>query len=1003
MAKCYSGNTIAKGLKVFQDNYQQTGDFIESSNVAVEHLNKQGVDISYDEFFRYAEQHFRAVIGKSKNFFNAHEENITKVMNAITRHLGVQQKYSPAKGSLNRIAKMAFFSGQAELETGDITTEKIIAKKIKEGYENRDLYVLKEALHDIEKLREENKGEIEAIEKKKNDEIVDLVNKTVEAVSLLTKEKQAARKITELYKNEEATLQEVKDAVSTIGKDYGQRTNESEEEYVNRVIDQLDSEATKTQFVKSRAKSDIVWENYDVHSVIDEIDRRGSTSSKGGFLDGFIYDGARKAKQDMKRKSNKNMLAIANTIAQAYDVDISVDQTSAKRRINQLDVASQAISKLSVDFAQEFRIDIKGGRVTLTKGELIQLYMHSLDPFKAKNLALAGITSEVAEKIFESGEYLTDQDKKWAVLTIEEAYAEQLKDEAEYNKRRYGVEKKSKGVFTGTVRYEGDVVTDEEIELTENSLENYNKINAILGTVDSNKPIQLKSDALFNVLSRGSASARITATAEFYETFTKVWNSSKVKQEITKANPGVDFHRFLSDRMRKEFGLRMPSSGRSAFIDKIIEAMTFNSLVGKPKIGINQTTSMLFWLPEQSTLDGFGARPAEYEGVNLAQFLYDSDPDLADRYRKYGITKLHSAMDEDTTGLVKLMKEKAGSKIADIYNMLLNFWMKTGDYIGIIWLGKRFFLGEYKKNRKNGMDHEAAEKAALYAFSKQYQRTQQSNDSLDKSNMQNSDWRVFNIFQTGPRQNRRNSASAIRQIVRQIRTGEGKGSLGYNIARHVLMYHVSAIAYNYIAMGMPGLLRDWEEDDTERLIAAGIIGPMSATFILGDVFQWLMTKHFGDNYDVVIGDAPIFAFLRKAQKSANILFKYREMDYNTMTDAQKKSFTRAQLNFLVDFIQVRYKVPLKTWGIYSDYEGELIITKFFDRIQNMFNGDLGDFQEGMMELIGLSDYVITESHKDPEPPKKKKKKKTSTSKFGPKKKKFGTNKSKFGPKKKKFS
>ena len=63
----------------------------------------------------------------------------------------------------------------------------------------------------------------------------------------------------------------------------------------------------------------------------------------------------------------------------------------------------------------------------------------------------------------------------------------------------------------------------------------------------------------------------------------------------------------------------------------------------------------------------------------------------------------------------------------------------------------------------------------------------------------------------------------------------GKGTIKENI-RTLMMYHVfMPVLFQYVSMGLPGLLRGWRDDDEDDLIRAAAIGNLNGLFILGEV------------------------------------------------------------------------------------------------------------------------------------------------------------------------
>ena len=188
------------------------------------------------------------------------------------------------------------------------------------------------------------------------------------------------------------------------------------------------------------------------------------------------------------------------------------------------------------------------------------------------------------------------------------------------------------------------------------------------------------------------------------------------------------------------------------------------------------------------------------------------------------------------------LKSFLPSQTKDFMNNFLLFTTKFGDRAAIYLGGLpnySYYKAEFKKKNPNATEQEAIDHAVI-KFERDTKRTQQSGDLQDKDLFQTSDpiTRGLNMFLTTPKQYLRKEIQSSRSLWRKLKAWDksaGKGTVTENI-RTMFTYHVMMpVFFQWVAMGLPGALRDWRDDDEEDLLRAAIVGNLNAFFILGEM------------------------------------------------------------------------------------------------------------------------------------------------------------------------
>ena len=422
----------------------------------------------------------------------------------------------------------------------------------------------------------------------------------------------------------------------------------------------------------------------------------------------------------------------------------------------------------------------------------------------------------------------------------------------------------------------------------------------------------------------------------------KFFSNKYIKSAIIDIH-GSEVYTFIDDMIKKIASRGMQSSGLKAWaINAMNNAFIVSRLALSPVIAIKQLTSTFTYANDIGFINWL-----EYSAKNKTQQLKvwkeisENSVYIQDRYRN-SITK---AIETYSDTKMKEFIPSTSSK--QVKNWAINFAMyttKLGDK-GAIYLGGApnysYYKAQFKKDNPNASEQEAID-YAIKKFERDTKRTQQSSDLQDKDYLQTGDplTRAMNMFMTTPKQYLRFEIMAVRNLYRAMRGRDYKGTVGQNV-RTLVMYHVfMPVLFQYVSMGLPGILRNKRDEDKWDLLRAGVIGNLNALFLLGEVVNTIGDLFTGKPWvgtqTKSLGILQIANSIgRKINKAIN--YKDEKKKAKAMMDAYLEAST------LVG-------VPAPT------------IAKFFDNYSKL--GSEEDVGKIMLRLLNYSNYQIEGSSRN---------------------------------------
>jgi hypothetical protein len=277
-------------------------------------------------------------------------------------------------------------------------------------------------------------------------------------------------------------------------------------------------------------------------------------------------------------------------------------------------------------------------------------------------------------------------------------------------------------------------------------------------------------------------------------------------------------------------------------------------------------------------------------------------------------------------------------------NMMMAF-IKAGD-ITAIFLGGMpnysFYKAEFMKANPNATEQQAIDHAII-KFEADTKSTQQSMELTDKDFYQSSGAfaRALNLFKTAQRQYLRKEFSGIRNMRRGLRDKNAKQFAGG--ANKFLMYHLMMpMLFQYIASGLPGLLTGWDDEDTEDMIRAAVLGNFNALFAVGDIIKGVADAAQGKPWADKVGSIPVFEVFADINKNY--------MKWQRTKDPEKKQEAFEKMMARIGELATLGKIPFAN------------LNRMYKNIEKA--SEASDSKEVVLRLLNFSDYVIEGGESD---------------------------------------
>ena len=430
------------------------------------------------------------------------------------------------------------------------------------------------------------------------------------------------------------------------------------------------------------------------------------------------------------------------------------------------------------------------------------------------------------------------------------------------------------------------------------------------------------------------------AYAETIRDVNKLFTNEYIKDAIESIH-GKPTMRLITNMIEKIANKGTRTEMMTGFINSMNNVFIVSRLGLSPVIMIKQLTSTFTFAND------IGFR-------NWIKYSAKSIPQLKDTWREIRENSVYM-QDRKYDGIMKAiesysdeaMKKFVPSPTKDFFVNVAMYMVKFGDRSAIFLGGTPNYVFYKEQALKEGKTEQEAIDIAIRKFERDTKRTQQSADLQDKDIFQTSNpvVRALNMFLSTPKQYLRKEIQAVRSLNRKLLAWDknaGKGSIKENV-RTLLMYHVfMPTLFQYVAMGLPGMLRGWRDDDEDDLIRAAVIGNLNALFILGEAVTYL-----GDYFTGKPWAGESAKTVGMLNVLGGIVQKFKRADETK--DPKKKA----------EQMKKAYAELITLTGIPAP-----TLAKLTENYEKIISGEADDTGELILRLLNFSEYQISGPKKD---------------------------------------
>ena len=421
----------------------------------------------------------------------------------------------------------------------------------------------------------------------------------------------------------------------------------------------------------------------------------------------------------------------------------------------------------------------------------------------------------------------------------------------------------------------------------------------------------------------------------------KIFTNKELRKSI-EANHGSKILTFIDFNLQQLASRGINTAAQASFINQINNLFISTRLGANPTIMLKQLTSFIAYADRIGPINyGKYAAKNKTEFLKIFKEIRDNSIYVQDRMSGDIKQNLESYSGQTIVGF-------EGDAGLSFFNKMMMGFVKAGD-IGAIYLGGMpaysYYKAEFKKNNPDATEQQAIDHA-IERFEEDTKETQQSKDIQDKDwwQQQGPILRSLQMFVSAPRQMVRQEFAGLRMMGKSFKQKNAKDGVklfGKGFRKFSTFHVVLPMFFQYVALGLPGLMKPMDDEDEEDLLRAAILGSFNSLFALGDVLNIVADTAQGKPWAGASRDlAPISLIkeLTDLQKRAS----------NTKDEEKKAELTRRLYSRAAEIglrLTTKQSIP-----IYN-------LTKWAKNVDELSKGE--DPGKAFLRLFNYSEYQIS--------------------------------------------
>jgi len=593
----------------------------------------------------------------------------------------------------------------------------------------------------------------------------------------------------------------------------------------------------------------------------------------------------------------------------------------------------------------------KDQEIVMSPNQIYYQYNQFQDPANKKsfmsdlNRQFKNDPDRIMQELYDS---LSEENKQWAQWQRDEFFPELYEHYNETYKKIYRTDMPWNEFYAGRIHRTGSdgkgMTNVDPLNLTGDASQFGTSVGAssTKSRVDNDIPIAYM-DGNETMMSYLTDMEWFAAYAENVRGISKLINNKNIKKTI-EVKHGADMNMLIKASIDKIASRGINNAAGNNFVN------TFNDIFITSRLGLNPTVMLKQLTSMPTYANSIGPlNYAKYAIKNKVEMLkvYKEIRDNSVYMQDRGFSDMRKTIESYNNKQITSFLPQGLKSNFGYFSEFMMVTTKVGDRAAIYLGGMpnySYYKAEaLKAKNKDGTPkytEQQAIKIAITQFELDTKSTQQSMDLQDKDYFQSGDplARSFNMFMTTPKQYFRQERMAFRQLWRKTKAWDrkaGKGTLGENL-RTVAMYHaVMPALFQYVALGLPGMMRDKTDEDDQDLLRSVILGNFNALFIVGDMLTLGFDKLTGKPWAETAPSLPALEMMAEINRLSTRMSVTKDPEL-------KQEYANKLMTKILDLSSL----PATN------------LNKLYKNYEKLVDGKVDDPGEVFLRAFNYSDYMI---------------------------------------------